>query len=136
MTDLTPFLADAGAVIAVVGASDHEWKYGSIIYRDMKARGYRVLAVNPNRQTVDGDPCYPNLASLPSEPAIVDMVVPPWEGKRVAEEAHRLGYRRIWLQPGSESPGLIEYLEESGFKYLAGACIMVRAGQASLRRRP
>jgi hypothetical protein len=134
MTDLTPLLADASAVIAVVGASDHEWKYGSIIYRDLKARGYRVVAVNPNRPTVDGDPCHPNLASLPQEPAIIDLVVPPWEGKRVAEEALHLGYRRIWLQPGSESPGLIDYLEDNAFEYLAGACIMVRAGQAGFRR--
>jgi predicted CoA-binding protein len=61
-------------------------------------------------------------------------VVPPWEGKRVAEEALHLGYRRIWLQPGSESPGLIDYLEDNAFEYLAGACIMVRAGQAGFRR--
>jgi predicted CoA-binding protein len=126
-TDLTPRLADRNALIAVVGATDNQWKYGSIIYLDLKARGHRVVGVNPHRDTVDGDRCYPNLAALPEAPDLIDMVVPPWEGIRVAREAAALGYMRIWLQPGSEIPKLLEYLEENGFDYLADSCIMVRA---------
>lgn len=127
MTDLTPLLADPDTVVAVVGATDHPWKYGSIIYRDLKARGIRVVAVNPHRSTVDGDPCYPDLSALPERPAIIDLVVPAAEGQKVVAEARRLGWGNIWLQPGSGSPALLADLEESDLDYLAGACIMVRA---------
>ena len=55
-------------LIAIVGATDSPGKYGGIIYRDMKAKGYRVVGVNPGRSTVDGDKTYPTLADLPEKP--------------------------------------------------------------------
>lgn len=127
MTDLTKYLRKPGTAIAVVGASDNPAKFGARIYRDLKAKGLRVFAVNPNRITVDGDPCYPDLASLPVEPTIIDMVVPAHIGASVLEEADRLGYRRVWFQPGSESRELVEFVASRGFEYLADACIMVEA---------
>ncbi|MFO7549134.1 MAG: CoA-binding protein [Acidimicrobiia bacterium] len=126
MTDLTRYLEDSDALVAVVGATDSPGKYGGIIYRDLKRRGVRVAAVNPHRDTVDGDPAYADLTSLAEEPTIVNLVVPPSEGMGVAQEAKGLGYRRVWLQPGAESAELIDYLDREEFEWLADACIMIR----------
>lgn len=121
-------LFEPDPLIAVVGASDDLHKYGAIIYRDLKRKGFRVVAVNSQRATVDGDPAYPDLRSLPETPDLIDFVVPPWETKKVLEEADALGLRTVWLQPGAESPGVIEVLKNRGFDYLAGGpCIMVHS---------
>jgi predicted CoA-binding protein len=32
----------------------------------------------------------------------------------------------VWLQPGAESPEVLEFIQEHGFNYLANACIMVQ----------
>ena len=127
MDPLTRILADTSAPIAVVGATDNESKYGYVIYRDLKRKGYRVMAVNPGRDTVDGDPCYPTVADLPVDPAIVDLVIPASEGLKVIRQALDIGYDRIWVQPGAESPALLTLLQESGADYIAHACIMVRS---------
>jgi hypothetical protein len=37
-------------VLAVVGVSRNSHKFGNVAYRELKARGYRVFAVNPNAQ--------------------------------------------------------------------------------------
>lgn len=132
-TDLTPILASTRSVIAVVGATDNLEKYGAIIYRDLKSRGYRVLAVNPYRTEVDEDPCYPDLSALPAKPDIIDLVVPPEVGLNVVKEAVRLGYGNIWMQPGAESPDLIEYLEGQPLDFTYDSCIMVRSRHALLR---
>ncbi|MBN1624851.1 MAG: CoA-binding protein, partial [Clostridia bacterium] len=50
---------------AVVGANTDPEKYGNMIYRKLKSRGYRVYAVNPVYKEIDGDECYSNLSSLP-----------------------------------------------------------------------
>ena len=132
MTDLTPLLSEPGASVAVIGATDHVGKYGGIIYRDLKRKGYRVFAVNPYRETVDGDPCWKSVLDLPETPTIADFVIPARRGLDVLDECEQAGVFNIWLQPGAESPELIEKLETGPFTWLAQACIMVRARQAGV----
>lgn len=128
--DFTPLLASRSARIAIIGATDNLEKYGSIIYRDLKARGYQMLAVNPSRETVDDDPCYPSLRDLPARPDIIDFVVPAYVGLGVARTAASLALNNVWLQPGAESSELIEFLEGSGLDYDYDSCIMVSARHA------
>jgi predicted CoA-binding protein len=122
-----PFdLDDPNTTIAVVGATDDVDKYGGRIYRDLKAKGYKVYAVNPNRAVVDGDAAYDSLADIADPPDIVDIVVPPAATLAVIEECARLGLRNIWAQPGAENAAVLEALEAGDFDYVAGGpCIMV-----------
>jgi predicted CoA-binding protein len=133
MNDIASLLHRDDTTVAVVGATDHLDKYGAVIYRDLKRKGFEVFAVNPNRDTVDGDPSYPSLADLPSKPTIVNIVVPPEATLRVLAKAKELGLHNVWVQPGAESPEVIAYLGANDFNYLANACIMImsrdRAGQ-------
>lgn len=130
MTDLTPLLTEPGASVAVIGATDHPTKYGGIIYRDLKRKGYRVFAVNPYRDEVDGDPCWRSVRDMPQVPTIANFVIPARRGIDVLDECEEAGILNIWLQPGAESPELIEKLEAGPFTWLAHACIMVRASVA------
>lgn len=132
MKDLTPLLSEAGTSIAVVGATDHPAKYGGIIYRDMKSKGFPVYAVNPNRSTVDGDPCWPSVKDLPEKPTIVVLVVHPRDGLEVLGDCAEAGLRNIWVQPGAFSPKLGEVLDSGDFDWLANACVMVRARVAAV----
>jgi uncharacterized protein len=125
--DIASLLADEDTTVAVVGATDNPSKYGYVIYRDLKRKRYRVFPVNPGRATVDSDPAYRNLASLPVKPAIVNVVVPPPVAATVLRESLELGLTNIWLQPGAESPENLAFLQENGFNYLANACIMVES---------
>lgn len=132
MKDLTPLLSEPGTSIAVVGATDRPAKYGGIIYRDMKAKGFPVFAVNPNRSTVDDDPCWPTVKDLPEKPTIVVLVVHATDGLDVLEDCAEAGLRNIWVQPGASSPALIENLENGDFDWLADACVMVRSRVAAV----
>ena len=127
MKDLTPLLSEPGTSIAVIGATDHPTKYGGIIYRDMKAKGFPVFAVNPNRDTVDGDPCWPSVKDLPETPTIAVLVVPARTGLKVLQDCVEAGVHNIWVQPGAFSDELGAALESGPFDWLAEACVMVRA---------
>lgn len=132
MKDLTPLLSEPGMSIAVIGATDHPTKYGGIIYRDLKQKGFTVLAVNPYRETVDGDPCWPTVKDLPEKPTIAVFVIPARRGLKVLEDCAEAGIRNIWIQPGAFSPELEAVLEAGDFDWLANACVMVRARVASV----
>jgi len=110
---------------AVVGASTNPAKFGNRIYRALKASGYRVYPVNPRARQIDGDPCYPSVASLPEQPGVVDVVVPPAIGLTIAEEVAAAGIARIWFQPGAESPDNLARARSLGLKTVAHACAMV-----------
>lgn len=132
MEDLTPLLARPGTSIAVIGATDRLTKYGAIIYRDMKAKGFPVFAVNPYRSSVDGDPCWPTVTALPETPTIAVLVVPPRRGLQVLEQCAEAGIENIWIQPGAFSSEMREVLEAGNFHWLADACVMVRARIAAV----
>ena len=114
-------------LIAIVGATDAHHKYGSIIYRNLKHKGYRVVGVNPVRDMVDGDPCYRSLADLPEPPDIVNIVVPPVRTLRVLEAAAAIPDVAIWIQPGAADRAVRERAAELGVPTLIDACIMVEA---------
>jgi hypothetical protein len=127
MKDIARLIHEPGATVAIVGATDNPGKYGSVIYRDLKRKGFRVFGVNPNRSVVDGDPAYPDLGALPEAPTLVNFVVPPEATLTVLKEADTLGYKSVWVQPGAESPEVIRYLQENEFNYLANSCIMIHS---------
>jgi len=126
MDPVSAALQEPDVTIALVGANDDPGKYGSVIYRDLKSKGYDVYPVNPNRATVDGDPCFASLADLPAPPSIVNFVVPPHVSLQVLEEAKELGHTLVWMQPGSSSPEVRQFIEENDFESLIDACIMVQ----------
>ena len=132
MQDLTQLLNTPGTSLAIIGATDHPTKYGGIIYRDMKSKGFKVFGVNPYRDTVDGDPCWHSVLDIPETPTIAVFVVPAKRGLDVLAQCKQAGIDNIWLQPGASSPALQAELENGGFNWLAEACVMVRARTAAV----
>ncbi len=131
MKDLTPLLNQPGTSLAIIGATDSPGKYGGIIYRDMKAKGFDVFAVNPYRDTVDGDRCWRSVEDLPEKPTIAVFVVPPKRGVQVLDECARAGIENIWIQPGAFSPEFHSRVDQGRFNWIADACVMVRARVAT-----
>lgn len=129
MSSITDHLTNAHTVIAVVGATDNPAKFGGRIYCDLKAKGFQVRAVNPNRSTVDGDVSYPDLASVPGDIDIVDLVVPPHVGLSIVQQMTDVGLHHVWLQPGAESESLIKAAESAELDVTHHACIMIEAGK-------
>lgn len=127
MQDILQLLDQPDTTIALVGATDNPSKYGHTIYLDLKRKGYTVVPVNPQRATVNGDRAYEKLADLPVPPTIVNFVIPPRFTLHVLKQCLELGIKNVWLQPGAESPEVMEFIQEHDFNYLANACIMVQS---------
>ncbi len=127
MQDILSLLEEPGTTIALVGATDNESKYGHTIFLDLKRKGYRVYPVNPRRDTVQGEKAYSKLADIPEPPTIVNFVIPPRFTLHVLKQCLELGLMNVFIQPGAESPEVMEFVQENGFNYLANACIMVES---------
>lgn len=118
---ITEFLSQK--TLAVVGVSRNKDKFGNMIYRDLRKAGYKVLAVNPQADMVEGDRCYAGLAALPEKVDGVMLVIPPTKTIPIIEEAARLGIKYIWLQQGADSPEAEQRCQELGIEVVNGECV-------------
>ena len=113
--------------LAVVGASRSKAKFGTMVYTELKQKGYRVFAVNPHATEILGDPCYPSLKDLPEPVGGAVVVLPPQQTEAVVRDAAAAGMTRLWLQQGSESTAALQLCEEHGINVIHGECILMFA---------
>ncbi len=111
--------------IAVVGASNDPEKYGNIIVKNLKGKGYTVLPVNPKAETIAELPVAANLAAVELPVHIVNIVTPPAVTLKVLQKAAELGLPHVWLQDGSYDDAVLDYVAGAPFKTVYDACIMV-----------
>jgi uncharacterized protein len=113
--------------IAVTGVSrDPKGHGGNVVYSRLRQRGYQVVAVNPNANRVEGDPCYPNLRSIPGGVEAVVIATRPELAEQTMRECAELGIRHVWMHrgpgPGSVSKAATEYGRERGIAVIDGGC--------------
>ena len=113
--------------IAVTGVSRSPKDHGAnVVYTRLRDRGYTVFAVNPNAETVEGDPAYPDLRSIEGGVDGVVIGTSPERADRTVRECVDLGIGRVWMHRGpgrgSVSPTAAEYGRERGLTVIAGGC--------------
>jgi predicted CoA-binding protein len=119
----------SGPSFAVVGASADRRKYGNKLLRAYLHAGRRVYPVNPRLDEVEGQRCYPDLASLPERVHGVSIVTPPAVTGSIVEQAAAAGIRHLWMQPGAESEAAIERARELGLELIhSGPCAIAAQG--------
>ena len=116
--------------IAVVGASNNPEKYGNIIVKNLAAKGYTVLPVNPHETEIAGLPAFPDLESVPPPVHIVNVVTHPEVTKQILAKAARLGLPAVWLQDGSYDEETLAAAAGAPFRTVHEACIMVASNFA------
>lgn len=121
-------MAKCEKIIAVIGVSEDETKYGFKIFRDLAKAGCTVYGVNPKGGNILGRAVCKTFGELPVTPELVITVVPAAVTEQVVEECIRLGVKSLWMQPGSESDAAIEKARVAGIAVTARACFMVNFG--------
>ena len=94
--------------IAVVGVSDRRETGCNLAYRRFKEAGYEVAAVNPRLAEFEGDPCYPDLRSIPEKPEAVFILTKPGITEQLVDQCVELGIERVWMHcMMGAKPGLV-----------------------------
>jgi predicted CoA-binding protein len=118
----------SGKTVAVVGASADRMKFGNKAVRAFRDAGWTVFPIHPMLKDVEGLPAYRDLDALPV--AALDQVcfyVPPNIGLGLLDQVQRKIVGEVWLNPGSESPGILARAEELGL-HVIQACSILGAG--------
>ena len=120
--------------IAVVGVSDKRDTGCNLAYTRFKDAGYQVFAVNPRISSYNGQPCYPDLKSIPEKPDAVFLLTNPRVTEQVVQQCVDLGIKHVWMhcmmgtKPGlaagitSVSADAVKMCRENGISVIPGTC--------------
>ncbi len=120
--------------IAVVGVSDKRETGCNLGYRKFRGAGYTVYAVNPRLTTFDGQPCYPDLKSIPEKPDAVFMLTNPKVTEQLVQQWVDLGIKHVWMHcmmgtksglaagTTSVSSEAVRLCREHGIAVIPGTC--------------
>lgn len=120
--------------VACVGVSDKRNTGCNAGYTRFKKAGYMVYAVNPRISTYEGEPCYPDLKSIPRKPDAVFILANPKVTDQIVQQCVDLGVKHVWMhcmsgtKPGagasmtSVSPEAVRLCRENGIAVIPGSC--------------
>ena len=112
--------------IAIVGASPNAARSSYFVGTYLQqSSDYRVYFVNPNADTILGQKAYPDLASLPEVPDIVDVFRKASDIPQVIDEVIASGAKTVWVQLGIWNQEAAIYGESKGLTVVMDRCIKV-----------
>jgi predicted CoA-binding protein len=112
--------------IAIVGASPNSTRSSYFVGTYLlQSSDYRVYFVNPNATEILGQKAYPDLASLPEVPDIVDVFRKGSDIPSVVDDVLAVGAKTIWVQLGIWNQEAAEYGESKGLTVVMDRCLKV-----------
>ena len=112
--------------IAIVGASANPARSSYFVGTYLQqSSDLRVYFVNPNADTILGQKAYPDLASLPEVPDIVDVFRRASDIPSVVEDVLAIGATTIWIQLGIWNQDAAEYAESKGLTVVMDRCVKI-----------
>ncbi|MEC5168781.1 CoA-binding protein [Glaciihabitans sp. GrIS 2.15] len=112
--------------IAIVGASPNAARSSYFVGTYlMSSSDYRVYFVNPNADTILGQKAYPDLASLPEIPDIVDVFRKSSDIPSVIDDVLAVGATTVWLQLGIWNEDAARVGQSKGLTVVMDRCIKI-----------
>ena len=112
--------------VAIVGASPNPARSSYFVATYLnQSSDYELYFVNPNADEILGQKVYPDLASLPVVPDIVDVFRRGSDIPSVIDDVVAIGAKTIWVQLGIWNEEAAYYGESKGLTVVMDRCIKV-----------
>jgi len=113
--------------IAVVGLSDKPDRTSYMVSQAMQAKGYRIIPVNPNADTVLGEKSYASLTEIEEPVDIVNVFRRSEDTVSVAKDVLAMKHKPavFWLQLGIANDEAAALAAGAGIEVIMDRCIKV-----------
>jgi predicted CoA-binding protein len=118
-------LLKSAKTIAVVGISHKEDRDSYKVAKYLKEHGYKIIPVNPKYKEVLGEPCYPDLKSVPEKIDVVDIFRNIDAIPGIVDEAIAVGAGAVWMQLGLAHNESAEKARQAGLKVVMNKCMKI-----------
>ena len=133
----TKEILEKATIIAVVGCSGNPDRDSYKVPAYLQKKGYTIIPVNPNYDTILGEKCYPGIDAIPStiQIDIVDIFRKSEATLGVVNDviarASRTGRMSVvWTQFNVSSDEAKKVAEHAGLQYVENRCMKVEYSKA------
>lgn len=112
--------------IALVGLSRDPKDFSRMLFREMCAKGYDMVPVNPAAAELETRPCFAHVQEIdpPVEGAL--LMTAARDTERVVRDCAEAGIRRVWMHrgggQGSVSRDAVDFCHKNGIHLVEGYC--------------
>ncbi len=121
LNDIQRFLAPKK--LAIAGASRNPKKFGGMIIKELKERGFDIYPVNPNADEIQGIKCYHSVTELPNEVKHLLIATPKESITEVARQTVAKNIEMVWIQLMADTPEAVEIIQEANIPLINKKCI-------------
>lgn len=112
--------------IAILGASPNPARSSYFVATYLlQSTDYEVYFVNPMVDEILGQKSYPDLASLPVVPDIVDVFRKPSDAPGIVDEVAAIGAKTVWFQLGIWNEEAARAAEAQGITVVMDRCVKI-----------
>ena len=112
--------------LAVAGVSRQPGHFSRMLFRELRARGYDAVPVNPAAGEIDGARCYARVQDIEPPVENVLLMTAPGVTGTVARDCAAAGVKRIWMfragKAGTVSADAVAFCRQQGMAVIPGEC--------------
>lgn len=124
LSDVKDFLVQRR--IAMVGVSRNPQDFSRVLFRELCAKGYDVVPVNPSAPDIEGKKTFARVQDIapPVDGALI--ITPSTQTEQVVRDCVAANIRRVWMHSGggqgSVNPKAVAFCKGSGIRLVEGHC--------------
>lgn len=119
-------MIDKKSIYAVVWASNDKNKYWYKVFEDLLSAWYQVIPINPNEEKILWKKCYKKLENYKKWVDVIIFVTQPIITETIIMKLWNYKFKKIWMQPWSESKKVISFCEQNNIDFVINSCIMIQ----------
>lgn len=122
---INKFLADKK--FAIAGVSTNEKKFGYVVFKELRDKGFDICPINPKVNEIDGVKCYPSVNDIPESYDKLFIVTPKDTTDIILKEASEKGIKQVWIQQMANTKESSSIARNLGIELIEKECIFMFA---------
>jgi len=118
----------AARTIALAGVSRDKKKFGNYIFKELSSKGWDILPIHPVMEHHEGKRCWRDISELSGKTDTLVVSIGKRDSLKLVQDAVASGFNKFWIQQGSETDEMKEFIKASDIKAVVGECILMYAG--------
>ena len=117
----------ASKKIAIAGVSSNQKKFGYIIFKELREKGFDVCPINPKLDSLDGVKSYKSVSEIPPEYEKLFIVTPKEATDEIIIQAADKGIDHVWIQQMANTKDSSRIAKENNIELIEKECIFMYA---------